>query len=231
MDLEKESLHFCTSDELRSPNGVDHDCWHDVPNEKGLPHYYHPDKPDIWCLHPVAPKEERRNFELIRSGSHVLVFRAYTAVLRISSISCTSLGEPLNDKMDFTHSLAIFGSDGFIGGRVFVPRQVMNTLKSSYQEFVCLSRRRSNLTDDSPAPKDDFKDIPNQVTVYPCNYSLEASEAEFDPRRYNMHMPWSLYNVMMIARDGDMAERIALGLMHVTAFLQAAPVRKVIRLS
>lgn len=45
-----------------------------------------------------------------------------------------------------------------------------------------------------------------------------------------MHMPWPLYNVMMIARDGDLAERVALGLMHVTAFCQAAPVKKVIRL-
>ena len=231
MDLEKESIRFCTSDELRSPNGIDHHRWHYVPNEKGPPHYYHPDEPDIWCLHPVAEKEERRNFRLIQPGSHVLIFRAYTAVFRISLTSCTSLGEPLDDRIGFTHSLAIFGSDGFIAGRVLMPRQLIGKLKSPYQEFVCLSRRRRNLSDNSPVPKDEFKAVPNQVTLYPCNYSLDAIEAEFDPRRYNLGMPWCLFNVMMIARDGDFAERVALGLMHVTAFWQAVPMRKVIRLA
>ena len=232
MDLDKESIRFCTSDELRSPSWVDHDRWHYVPNDKGPPHYHHPDKPDLWCLHPVAPKEERSNFRLLQPGSHVLLFRAYTAVFRISSTSFYSLGVPLNDQLDFTHSLAIFGSDGFIAGRVFVPRQVMGTARSSsYQEFVCLSRRRRNLRDDGPVPGDEFKAISDQVTLYPHNTSQDAFEAEFDHRRYNMHMPWPLYNVMMIARDGDLTERIALGIMHVTAFLQAAPVRKVIRLA
>lgn len=112
-----------------------------------------------------------------------------------------------------------------------MPRRLMEKRRSSYQGFVCLSRRRRNLRDDGPAPKDESNTVPNQVTLYPCNSSLDAIEAEFDPKRYNLGMPWCLCNVMMIARDGDFAERVAVGLMHVTAFWQAAPVRKVLRLA
>ncbi len=233
MDRENESIRFCTSDELRGLNRVDHDRWHYVSNARGPPYYYQAEKPEIWCLHPVAPKEQRRYYRLIQPGSQLLVFRAYTAVLRISSTSCTSLGEPLGDESGFTQSLAIFGSDGFIAGKVFVPLQAIGKLKRSDQEFVCLSRRRRNQFDHGPAPEDDFKDIPDQVTLYPYSHTEEELEAEFDSRRYNMHMPWPLYNVMMIERDedGDLAKRIALGLMHVTAFVQAAPVKKVIRLA
>lgn len=233
VDPEEESTRFHTSDGLRGLNRIDRDCWHYVSNERGPPHYYEPDRPDIWCLHPVAPKEKRRNFRLIQPGSHLLVFRAYTASFRISSKSCNSLGEPLSDENGFTYSLAIFGSDGLIAGKVFISKQAMGTLKPSRQhEFVCLSRRRKDTQDHdpAPAPEDDFKDAFDQPTLYPYIKSTGTREAEFDSRRYNTHMPWPLYNVMLIARDGDLAERIALGLIHVTAFVQAAPVKKVIKL-
>lgn len=157
------SFRFCTCDKLRNPNGVDRDRRRFVSDLMGPPYYYHSDQPNIWCLHPVAPKEERWNFRLIQPESQVLVFRAYTAAFRISS----SLGEPVNNKLNHTHSLVIFGSDGFIAGRIFVSRQLTKRLTSSYQEFVCLSRRRRNQTDDGPAPEVEFEYVPDQATLYP----------------------------------------------------------------
>jgi hypothetical protein len=46
-----------------------------------------------------------------------------------------------------------------------------------------------------------------------------------------MYKPWPLYNVMLIRREKDVAYRVAVGLMHVTAFVQAQPVKKLITLA
>ena len=84
------NIRFCTSNELRAPKYGDHDRWECVPDSRGTPYYYQHKNPDIWCLHPVAPKEKRSNFVRIQPGSHPLVFRAYTALFRIPSIRCTT---------------------------------------------------------------------------------------------------------------------------------------------
>lgn len=114
-----------------------------------------------------------------------------------------------------------------------MPAHLYGTLKGKHQEFVCLSRRRESLFDDGPAPQspeDDFKNIPDQVTLYPYHSSAEAREVAFDHRRYNRYKPWPLYNVMMIEWDNGVASRIALGTLHVTAFVQAKPISKLITL-
>jgi len=53
----------------------------------------------------------------------------------------------------------------------------------------------------------------------------------YDARRYNMEKPWPLYNVMLIRREKDISYRVAIGLIHVTPFLQARPVKKLITLA
>lgn len=173
---------------------------------------------------------------LIQSGSHRLIFKAYTAFFRISSICCTSatLSDPLGEKARILCPLSIFDRDGFVAGRIHVPAQLIGTLKGEHQEFVCLSRRRYSQQDHGPgpqSPEDDFKDVPDRVTLYPYDSSTEAREDEFDRRRYNRYKPWPLYNVMMIERDNGVASRIALGVLHVTAFVQAKPIMKLITLA
>ena len=237
MDSTEGNIRFCTSNELRAPKyGVDHDRWELMPDDRGTPCYYQRNNPDIWCLHPVAPKDERRNHLLIQAGSHHLTFRANTAFFRISSKCSAFPSDPFGEDIHFLCPRTIFDRDGFAAGKVSMPAALIKTLKGDYyQEFVCLSRRRWGIMDDGPAPdspEDDFKDIPDKVTLYPYNNCSAAIDSEFDQRRYNMDKPWRLYNVMMIGRDNDgVASRIALGTMHVTAFVQAKPVLKVITLA
>ena len=233
-DSKGGNIRFCTSNELRGPKYGDHDRWQYVPTPRGTPYYYQHKDLDIWCLHLVAPKAKRSNYMLIQPGSHWLIFKAYTAFFRISSTFCTTLSDPLGGKARILCPLSIFDRDGFVAGRIHVPAQFVGTLKGEHQEFVCLSRRRYNQQDHGPAPQspeDGFKDVPDRVTLYPYDSSIEAIEAEFDHRRYNRYKPWPLYNVMMIERDNGVASRIALGVMHVTAFVQAKPITKLITLA
>ena len=223
-DSTKRETGFCSSDELRLSKYGKHDHWEFVPNERGSPYYYQHNDPDIWCLHPVVPKDERKNHLMIQPGSHRLVFKAYTAFFRVSTWCPFSINGALCP-------LDIYDRDGFVAGRIYVPLLWMGTpLKSEFQEFVCLSRRRWNQLDNGPALEDEFMSIPDQVTLYPYVRSSAALDAEFDHRRYNMCKPWPLYNVMMIGWDNGVAFRIAVGTLHVTAFLQAKPVKRLITL-
>ena len=107
-------------------------------------------------------------------------------------------------------------------------------VEGDFQESVCLSRLPQNPLDDGPvpqSPQDDFKNIPDKAALYPYDSSGEARDSCFDHRRYNLHKPWPLYNVMMIRRDNGVASRVALGTIHFTAFVEAKPVMKVITLA
>ena len=231
-DSKGANIRFCTSDELRAPKDGDYGRWEYRPAE--TPYYYQHSDPDIWCLHPVAPKEKRSNRILLHPGSNRLVFRAYTAFFRILSICCISLGDPLGANGRILFPLTIFHRDGFEAGRIFLPAHLVGTLKGEFREFVCLSRRRYNRLDGGPgpqSPEDDLKNISDGVTLYPHSASTAAMEDEFDHRRYNSYKPWPLYNVMMIGWDDGVASRIALGTLHVTAFVQAKPMMKVFTLA
>ena len=101
-------------------------------------------------------------------------------------------------------------------------------------ELVCLSRRRGsdwssyksqvyeNTIYKSPQPSDDFASCPAQHTLYPGQSTDMDNDDYIDAWRYNVHMQFPLYNIMLIKRLGGedgVAERIAIGTIHVTAFL------------
>ena len=50
--------------------------------------------------------------------------------------------------------------------------------------------------------------------------------AHFDTRLYDATMPWGLFNVMMIERIDGVAYRLAIGRIHVAAFMEARPVER-----
>ena len=233
-ESEGGNVLFCTSNELRAPKHGDHDHWEYVKNQRGTPYYYQHHSPDIWCLHPVAPKHKRSNYMLIEPGSQQLIFRAYTAFFRISSVWPTPPRDLLADERLVSWQYSVFDPDGFRAGTVVVPGRLIETLKGDHQEFVCLSRRRYNQLDNGPCPEgteEEFKNIPHQVTLYPYFPSAESALDDFDHRRYNRYKPWPLYNVMMIGWHNGVASRIAIGVLHITAFLQKKPIRKLIRLA
>ena len=233
-DSTGENVHFCTSNELRAPKYGDHDHWEVKPGSERITHYYQHNNPDVWCLHPVAPKHKRSDHLLIQPGSHHLTFRANTAFFRISSRCPAFPSNPLGQEIHVLCPRSIFDLAGFAAGILYLPSHAVGTFESDFHEFVCLSRRPQGWLDDGPvpqSPQDDFKNIPNKAALYPYQNTAAARDCCFDHTRYNMHKPWPLYNVMMIRRDNGVASRVALGTMHVTAFVQAKPVMKVITLA
>ena len=234
---------FCNSDELRAPKSGKHSAWeHMIPNNVGTPYYYQTEKPNLWCLHPVATKDERHDRILNLPGCHHLIFKAYIDTFCISMTHESFSFDPVASCTPNAHILCpvkILDNDGFAAGTLYLPGHESTIVSSQKYENVCLSRRRSDgsssLDNDfrgSPPPAlDDFKDIPGRVTLYPVGTSLATERLTYDPRRYNKQKPWPLYNVMLIRREKDIAFRVAVGLIHVTAFVQAQPVKKIITLA
>ncbi|KAI9734022.1 MAG: hypothetical protein M1834_002679 [Cirrosporium novae-zelandiae] len=238
-----------TSDELRAPRGGTHGAWEYVMTaEQGPPFYFERDNPDIWCLHPTAPKDQRIPYSLIRPGSHELRFKALTAFFRISLTPHPFQFDMISSCEKDNHILCphnIFDADGFIAGTIYIPAHTVATLPSEPNEFVCLSRRRGHYTESTfhkvyepyknytsyPPPTDDTKNVSNHVAIYPNQQSVERAYDKYDHRRYNKNKPWPLYNVMMIERKDGVAYRVAIGIIHVTAFVQAKPTWKLITLS
>jgi hypothetical protein len=245
-DCTQGQIGFCSSDELRAPKSGRHSTWEYVrPRSRGTPYYYQPEKPNLWCLHPVATKDDRHDHILIQPNSHHLTFKAYVATFCISTTHKDFSPDPVASCTPDAHILcpfSILDRDGFAAGAIYLPGHESTIRSNQKYEIVCLSRRRSDFGPDSygddvggspqPPPEDDFKDIPGHVTIYPVLGALFlAAKLTYDPRRYNMYKPWPLYNVMLIRREKDVAYRVAIGLMHVTAFLQAQPVKKLITLA
>ncbi|MCJ1465915.1 hypothetical protein MMC07_004534 [Pseudocyphellaria aurata] len=249
-----ECEEYITSDQLRSPKTGEHGHWEyvNVTTKSVTAYYYQPEYPEIWCLHPTAAKEARQVRALLQPGTHELRFKALTAIFcivvkphTISSddydalSSCTILDGHIRCPVE------ILSGDGFVAGTVYVPTQLMGSLASEPREFVCLSRRRGHdcctVSDDVygshgtcdkyPQLEDDFKEASKHPTLYPKQRRMKNVFDRYDHSRYNKYKPWPLYNVMLIERKGDLAYRVAIGVVHVTAFMQAAPVEKLIILA
>jgi hypothetical protein len=246
---------YLTSNQLRAPQSGQHGIWEYVlstgKNDGGPSYYYQPEHPDIWCLHPTAAKEARLPRSLLLPGTHELRFKAQTAMLRIvvkPHIVVPVFYVPLSPCTHSRHiccPVEIISVDNFVAGTVYIPAHIMGTLTSEPREFVCLSRRRGYRgdtigqeiyakyqgCDTYPQPKDDFKEVPKHPTLYPGHYRIEWAQDKYDHSRYNQNKPWPLYNVMLIERKGNLAFRVATGIVHVTAFLEAGPVEKLIILA
>ena len=196
--------------------------------------------PALWYLHPTANENERTPRTLVLPGSQKLRFRALTAFFTLAFNRTKR-----RDEREWIEPAIILDRDGFEAGVIPVHKHLLGALgahaPAKQVELVCLSRRRGNEwvdfasrhADDSdyvfPQLSADLVDRSAKPTLYPRQES-EGKEWEnqdyFDIHRYNVHRPFPLYNVMWIARkDGEphVAERVAIGTIHVTAYAQALP--------
>lgn len=117
-------ISFCNSDELCAPKSGNRSTWEYVrPAGPGTPYYYQPEKPSIWCLHPAATKDERREISpfLIQPSHHYFTFNATFC------ISTTHEGFGLGPVASCTldaHTLcpiSILGNDGLTAGTIYLP--------------------------------------------------------------------------------------------------------------
>jgi hypothetical protein len=63
---------------------------------------------------------------------------------------------------------------------------------------------------------------PDKFATAPCKEPFEHDN-EFDLQTYDRDMCWGMYNVLVVNFESDIARRIAVGRVHVTAFDNASP--------
>ena len=68
----------------------------------------------------------------------------------------------------------------------------------------------------------------NPIRNFRGTNNLVDEKGYFDVYSYDPALPWCMYNVMMISREGRVANRIAIGRVHIQAVHQAEPVNRTV---
>ena len=192
--------------------------------------------------------------QLIQSDSnpHRLDIRTLCASFKLS-------GKPVKRRniYNFQHEvweMHVLDARGLAIGAINIPRpeQLSPAQQRTFagdgtpHDFVVLSR--ASINDDprvgfDEVSKEDMSEeaIANLVAYAGTSYlspSLDVSQTSsftepvgcFDTRVYHEKIPYCLYNVLMIERVGEVAFRVAVGRIHITAFAQGSPALEHIRL-
>lgn len=235
-----------SSEEFRYPN----ECRHQNDGKwehryAAFEHYYvHSDEPDTFYLHPTALETERSPRLRIDSASGNLRFWALSAYFSITGEHniFTGVGNTrsCNDGSHIVCLLSIFDREGLLAGTVRVPGSIASDLANiEKQHFILLSRTR---LDDKNLYEQDPLKIEKQSLA---NWSLdhkrpeinqddvtasESSEPEFafDHTRYDAEKLFCVYNVLLVEWKDGVAYRLGLGWVHIDAFHQAFPEKKLI---
>ena len=176
----------------------------------------------------------------LKDGSQQLCFRALCAFFNVES-------HPYRRKSNYniTHKifrLTVLDAWNHIAGYIDIPDPASlpggTSALSGRHEFVALSR--STIGEFEPGPDKLEKGQPpilKRPQVWggretrPLSPSTYINDkGHFDSRVYSEKRLWCLFNVMMIEWKGNVAYRLAIGRIHVDAFLYAEPLKKVVHL-
>ena len=155
--------------------------------------------------------------------------------------------------------MRVLNSRGFSAGYIYTPStQSMSDVQkvqfcggTERREFVVLSRASTNpdpRIGEEPLYTTPIDELPSVYSMPNMSGALDRLQrsggqedyqdveseldetAHFDTRLYDATMTWGLFNVMMIERIDGVAYRLAIGRIHVAAFMEARPVEKEILL-
>ncbi|KAK1749704.1 HET-domain-containing protein, partial [Echria macrotheca] len=154
-----------------------------------------------------------------------------------------------HDHLHAVYQMRVLDPKGFSVGYIYTPDPSTMTVEGQSQfggggprEFIALSRASTN--PDPRFGRDLLYTTPisELSSVYstwdPGNDSSAGHEnsedvddiAHFNTRLFDPELPWGLFNVMMISREGEVAKRVAIGRIHVAAFMGGLPLLKEITL-
>lgn len=209
----------------------------------GFWHYYaHSDEPDTFHLHPTALEIERSPRLRRDTSSGKLRFWALSAFFNITGDHniFTRVGntESCADGSHLVCLLSIFDHEGLLAGTIRVPGPVASDLAKMRHEFILLSRTRldsKNLYEQDPLKIEKLSlanwsldHIPPQMEQDDTASVSSEPEFAFDHKRYDAEKLFCVYNVMLVERNEGVAYRLGLGWIHIDAFHQAFPERKLI---
>lgn len=233
-----------SSEEFRYPN----ECRHQNDGKwehrhAAFEHYYvHSDEPDTFYLHPTALETERSPRLRIDTASGNLRFWALSAYFSITGEHniFTSVGntDSCNDGSHIVCLLSIFDREGLLAGTVRVPGSIASDLANVKHNFILLSRTRlrgKNLYEQDPLEieKQSFANWsldhkPPEIDQYDTASEFSQPKFAFDHTRYDAEKFFCVYNVMLVEWKDGVAYRLGLGWVHIDAFHQAFPEKKLI---
>lgn len=206
-------------------------------------HYYvHSDEPDTFHLHPTASEIERSPRLRIDTASGKLRFWALSASFSITGdhniFTYVGNTESCADGSHIVCLLSIFDHEGVLAGTVRVPGPIASDLAKMRHEFILLSRTRldsKNLYEQDPLKIEkqslanwSLDHIPPKITHDDTASDSSQPEFAFDHKRYDAEKLFCVYNVMLVEWKEGVAYRLGLGLIHIDAFHQAFPEKKLI---
>lgn len=237
-----------SSEEFRYPN----ECRHQNDGKwehrnAGSQHYYvHSDEPDTFYLHPTALEKERSPRLRIDTTSGNLRFWALSASFSITGEHniFTGIGDTgfCNKGSHIVCLLSIFDREGLRAGTVRVPGSIASDLVNGQHNFILLSRTR---LDSELLNRDPLKIKKQSLANWSLDHKLPPPEVTnedndsawskfsqhrfaFDHRRYDADKLFCVYNVLLVEWKDGVAYRLGLGWIHIDAFHQAFPEKKLI---
>lgn len=236
-----------SSEDCRYPKGASRDTvkrilyrseWK-VALERGVPYYWEVKNPDQYFLHPTAPEDERRIGPHLRQGTNHIVFEAeatrnfelclgHYLTMAIYSHKCT----PENHTVC---PLPLRDPDGYIAGYVLVPGDISTKLSSeAHYEVLMISRTRNFSQKDRGEGNPDLL-VDSEATTLEKQHFPDAPHINtsrngygFDEQRFDSDKLWCLYNIMVVEMKEGVGYRIGVGKMHIDAWAQARPQKKIV---
>lgn len=208
--------------------------------ENGVPYYWEVKNPDQYFHHPTAPEDERMIGPSLREGTDHIVFEAeVTRALEIGWPGhYLTMAIYLHKCTPGNHTvcpLPLRDLDGYIAGYVLVPGDVSTKLNSeSRYEVIAISRAKNFSQEDrGEGSPDDLVD--SEATTLEKSHFPEAPDINssrngygFDEQRFDSNKSWCLYNIMLVEVREGVSYRVGVGTMHIDAWAQAKPEKKII---
>ncbi|KAL8838917.1 MAG: hypothetical protein Q9170_001954 [Blastenia crenularia] len=211
--------------------------------ENGVPYYMERSNVDQFSFHPTAPENERRLGPHLKPGTDFLVFEAEmeegTENFRIGGhykpwairkAECT-------EDSHTVCPLVIRDADGYVAGYVLVPGESATRFSpASMCNLIRISRTKTleqeGRGEGNPGPLVDEDDVTMAKQSFPDRTDVDKADdsSACDQRRYDTEKPWCLYNVMLVEWIGEVAYRLGVGTVHIDAWAQAKPRKRVITL-
>lgn len=204
-------------------------------------------------LHPVLdPGLHGRSYALCAADSHLLHLHTLSAHFRLEGR--LRKRKEKHDYLHDVLQVRLLDARGFAAGYVYVPDPATTLdprFKERYlegrKEFIVVSRASTNA--DPRVGRELLHSTPiwELGHVYSMAYMMRDEQqwrahgdgdteqeqeqhvnekAGFDERLYDAVTPWGLFNVLMVEWVGGIAYRVAVGRVHVAAFMEAEPVEK-----
>ena len=205
----------------------------------GLPYYWEVKNPDHYFLHPTAPEDQRTIGPHPQKDTSHIVFEAEaTAAFNMGRAHYLTMAPYMHKCTPDTHTvcpLPLRDRDGSIAGSVLVPGDVSTTMTGEARyETVRISRAKLVAREDRGDGDPDLRGDGDAATLEE-NYFPDAPDVDrsrsgygFDEQRFDGGKAWCLYNVMLVEMKEGVAYRLGVGTVHIDAWAQAKPEKKIV---